>query len=831
MDAERWAAVQRVFHEALALPRDLHDQFLARACGADPELRHEVESLLDAHFADRDFLQTPAIETAADSTVEVGKKIGDYEIIERLGAGGMGDVLLARQETSAFVRKVAIKIVKRGMDTDEVLRRFTLERRILATLVHTNIAQLYDAGATDDGRPYFVMEYVDGRRIDDWVETEALSTHERLRLFRSICHAVQYAHQNLVVHRDIKPGNVLVSSEGTPKLVDFGIGKILSHTDDFGDAPTRTHQAVLTPDYAAPEQLRGEPVTTATDVYALGALLYELLTGERPWADKKIGNAERTRRTSEKPPTRPSDVAAQSKRLDMAERPQRMRELRGDLDDIVLKAMRNEPERRYRTAAALADDIDRHLEGLPVEARGDSRFYRAGKFLHRNAGTVTAAAVFVVGLLVVTATTVVQSERVARERDKALEVQRFLLETFGATTAEGTAGDSVSVRQLLDGQSAIVETAYDDDPVLEAEMFAVLGDAYERLGLYDDAERLARRALQARQALYRKAHPDVAASLNLLGWIRHQQGASEEGADLLAQAVAMLRSIGDRDAAALARALNDLGAVYDQLGRGDDAERLLRESLAIRTRDGDVTGPGVAVTSNNLAVLLHRRGDYAGADEFGQAALDALRASVGPDHQRTFVAQSNLATFRWVAGDPEGAAALLEDLLDRQTRIDGGRNARTAAAMVTYASLLRVQDRMEEAERMLREALAIQNEVLDPNHRSIGNTLRVLGVVLQRTNRNEEAIPLFRKNLEINRMAYGEEHIQVAEALYSLAFSHEIAGNLDIAGAHALEAVTTFEHTAGAEHPRTAAARELHRNILDRLSVAGRGELDAVVSD
>lgn len=306
----------------------------------------------------------------------------------------MGDVLLARQETSAFVRKVAIKIVKRGMDTDEVLRRFTLERRILASLVHTNIAQLYDAGATDDGRPYFVMEYVDGRRIDDWVEAEALSTHERLRLFRSICHAVQYAHQNLVVHRDIKPGNVLVSSEGTPKLVDFGIGKILSPTNELGDTPTRTRQAVLTPDYAAPEQLRGEPVTTATDVYALGALLYELLTGERPWSDKKTGNAERTRRMSERPPRRPSDAAAQSERLDMAERSKRMRELRDDLDDIVPKAMRNEPERRYRTAAALADAIDRHLEGLPVEARGDSRLYRAGKFLRRNAGMVTAAAAF-----------------------------------------------------------------------------------------------------------------------------------------------------------------------------------------------------------------------------------------------------------------------------------------------------------------------------------------------------------------------------------------------------------------------------------------------------
>lgn len=835
MDAERWEAVQRIFHKALDLPRNRHGQLLAEACGDDPELRREVESLLDAHFADENFLETPAVETAsggADGALDrAGERIGDYEIVERLGTGGMGDVLLARHETPAFTRTVAIKIVKRGMDTDEVLRRFALERRILATLVHPNIAQLHDAGATDDGRPYFVMEYVDGLRIDDWVRAEKPSTSERLRLFQSICHAVQYAHQNLVVHRDIKPGNVLVSRQGTPKLVDFGIGKILSDTDELGDAMTRTQQAVLTPDYAAPEQLRGEPVTTATDIYALGVLLYELLTGERPWDDQKTGKAERTRRMSERLPTRPSDALAHSERLDPVERSRRRRELRGDLDDIVLQAMRSEPERRYRTAAALADDIDRHLAGLPVAARGDSKLYRTNKFVRRNAGMVAAAVAFVGGLIAITTMAVVQSERVARERDKAQEVQRFLLETFGATTAEGTPGDSVSVRQLLDGQAAIVDKAYEDDPVLRAELLAVLGDAYERLGLYDKAEELVFRSLEARRSLYRQAHPDVAASLNLLGWIRHQQGASGEGLKLLEQSVAMWRTLGDGKEAAVARALNDLGAVYDQLGRDEDAEKLLRESLAVRARAGGMTGAGAAVTSSNLAVLLYRRGDFAGADEFGQAALEALRASVGADHQRTFIAQSNLATVRWVAGDLDGAAALFEDLLERQTRIDGGRNARTAAAMVSYASLLRVRNHMDEAEALLRQALAIQEEVLDPDHRSIGNTLHMLGVILQRTDRNAEAIPLLLRMLEINRRAYGEEHAQVAEALYSLARSHEIDGNLDLAEAKARESLAIAERVMSEEDPRIIAARKLHQNLLDKLGDVPRHDADAAVPD
>ncbi len=807
MEADRWKTVQRLFHEALDVSKEDREAFLADNCGDDAELRAEVDSLLEAHFDDDEFLEKSAVETmpigeAAPAADPAGERIGDYEIVERIGVGGMGDVLLAKQQTAEFSRNVAIKIVKRGMDTEQVLRRFALERQILATLQHPNIAQLYDAGATGDGRPYFVMEYVDGERIDDWIKTKKLSTTERLKLFHAVCQAVQYAHQNLVLHRDIKPGNVLLSKEGVPKLVDFGIGKLLS--DEETDSKiTRTRHAVMTPDYAAPEQLRGEAVTTATDIYALGALLFEILTGERPWGDEPISDAERARRLTEQLPTRPSLTAARSTKLDASQRNRLAKELRGELDDIVLQAMRAEPDRRYRTAAALAEDVDRYLKGLPVEARGDSRLYLASKFVRRNAWMVAAAAIFVGGLIAVTATTIVQSERVARERDKAQEVQRFLLESFGASTADGTSADAVSVRAVLDGQAAVIDQAYGDDPELKAEMLFVLGDAYDRLGLFDDAAALAERSLSERQLLYSGDHPDVASSLNLLGWTRHRQGESNAGAELLEESVAMWRALDSEDTSSFARALNDLGVVYDQLERSEEAETLFHESLEVRTRDGSPTGPGIAVTSNNLSVLYYRRGDYDRASEFGELALESLRETVGPDHERTFVAQSNLSTFRWVAGDLDGAAELLEDLLEKQTRLEGGRNARTANSMYTYASLLRVQNRMSEAEQLLRDALEIQEEVLDPDHRAIGNTARLLGIVLQRLERNAEAIPFLERALDVNRRAYGEEHRQVAEALAALSASYVALDQYEVAEPLSRNAASVFASTAGPDHPWT----------------------------
>jgi len=814
VQADRWKEIERVFHEALAQPPARRHEYLKSACGGDDELRLEVQGMLDAHVSDPDFLETPVGDVSALGDLsDLGGPsgtgtIGPYTVVRPLGAGGMGEVYLARQDTEAFSRTVAIKVVKRSMDTDEVLRRFELERRILASLAHPNIAQLHDAGATEDGRPYFVMEFVDGERIDRFADRRGLSVDDRLHLFRTVCEAVQHAHQKLIVHRDIKPGNVLVREDGVVKLVDFGIGRLLSPDEGDTAQATRTRARRLTPDYASPEQIRGEPATTSADVYSLGVLLFELLTGRSPWPRDTESDEQRLDRTTTAP-QRPSVAVASVEAMEAAARRQRARRLSGDLDNVVLKSMHPDPGRRYPSVAALSDDLGRHLGGLPVAARGDSFSYRSAKFVRRNAWSVSTAAAVVIGLIAVTATTSVQSRRIARERDKAQEVQSFLLETFGASSADGSSGDSTTVRQLLDGQAATVRTAYSADDELRAEMLAVLADAYERLGLLGDAEALSREALDERRRLHARDHPDVASTLNLLGWIRHEQGSSDEAVKLLTESVAMWRGVADAETDGLARALNDLGSVYDQLGRIDDAEPLLREALALRRARGGPFDRGIAVTSSNLATLMYRRGDYMAADSLGSAALEVLRRTVGPDHQRTFVAQSNLATFRWVAGDLDGAAAMYEDLLARQRQLDGGRSARTASAMVTYASLLRARGEAGEAESLLRDALEIQADLLDPNHRDIGNTARVLGIVLQQTGRPQESVAYLEQSLRVNRAAYGDRHRLVAESLVGLARSNVALNMPDRARADLEEGIEIFLEALGPAHPRTLDTRLL----------------------
>lgn len=812
MKPDRWNVVQRVFLSALDLNEDDREAYLDRECAGDADLRAEVESLIDVHLDDPDFLQTPigdfsTLDPAGNVDATATRMIGPYEVVRPLGEGGMGEVFLATQRTDAFTRAVAIKVVKRGMDTDEVLRRFALERRILASLAHPNIAQLQDAGATNDGRPYFVMEFMDGDRIDAYSDRVGLTVEGRLGLFQTACAAVQHAHRNLVVHRDIKPSNVLVSADGVVKLVDFGIGTVLSGPEGAHDGRTRTSARRLTPDYASPEQLRGETVTTAADVFALGVLLFELLAGDRPWPRSESDDATRVQRMTTTATPRPSDVVAGSERLDAAERTRRARHLRGDLDNIVLRAIHPEPDRRYSSAAAISEDIDRYLEGRPVLARGDSVAYRASKFVRRNRWLVATAAAVVVGLIGVTATTSIQSRRVVRERDKAREVQSFLLETFGASTADGPAGDSTTVRQLLAGQAASVRTTYSEDPELLAEMLTVLADAYERLGLHGDAEPLARESLAIRSELWSADHADVASTTTLLGWIRHQQGASEEAVELLDESVSMWRRLGRGDEEGLARALNDLGSVYDQLGRTDEAEALLREALVLRRAHAGPLDRAVAVTSSNLATLMYRRGDYVAADSLGRAAVEALRASVGPDHQRTFVAQSNLATFRWVAGDLDGAAELYEELLAEQYELGGGRNRRTASAMVTYASLLRARGESDAAERLLTDALDIQEEILDPDHRDIGNTTRVLGILLLQSGRAEASVPYLERALAVNRSAYGDAHRQVGESLVGLANAHGVLGRTDRAVQEYRDGIAILDSALGEAHPRSVDER------------------------
>lgn len=445
MTPQRWAQIRQIFDGALERSPQDRAAYLRVVCSRDDEMRREVESLLASHDDSEDFLNTPAADLGRvlanfdDRSGEFPQipKVGPYQLERRIGRGGMGSVWLARRIDHEYEKKVAVKMVKRGMDTQEILRRFRLERQVLAGLDHPNIARLIDGGSTPDGLPYLVMEYVEGTPIDQYCESHESSISQRLRLFRDVCAAVQYAHQNLVVHRDIKAGNILVGADGNPKLLDFGIAKLMrSEFSTLGAAETRPELRPMTLDYASPEQVRGDPITTATDVYSLGVLLYKLLTGKFPYGPDLKSRLALQQAILEKEPLRPSLVIATDAASVIPQATQKIQvgeetrakarrrlkhKLSGDVDMIVLKALRKEPLRRYLSVEQFSEDVRRYLEGRPVIARGDTFGYRTGKFLRRNAAGVVAAGVT---LLLLLGATIWSLNTARREQRSLADIQR-----------------------------------------------------------------------------------------------------------------------------------------------------------------------------------------------------------------------------------------------------------------------------------------------------------------------------------------------------------------------------------------------------------------------
>jgi non-specific serine/threonine protein kinase/serine/threonine-protein kinase len=486
---KEWASVKDLFEEARGRPESERAGFVREKAGGNGAVAREVLSLLEAHEGAGEFLGSPTATRADADAFQVPqpKRVGPYEVLRELGLGGMGTVYLAEQVGPDFRRPVAVKVIRHGFSTSLFVRRFQNERRILAGLSHPNIAALLDGGTTEDGLPYFAMEYVAGTPLNEYCDARRFSTAQRLVLFRTICGAVQYAHQNLVVHRDLKPGNILVTQEGVPKLLDFGLAKVLEPGPDAAPEETATDMRIFTPAYASPEQVKGEPITTASDVYSLGALLYVLLTGKRPYRVATGASDEMARAVVEQEPTRPSLAVLPDSRLS--------RSLAGDVDTIVLKAMHKDPRRRYGSAEQLSADIGRHLEGRPVSARRDSRAYRIGKFVRRHAVAVTAAALVVVAVAGGVAATLWQARRAAEK--EALAVRRFndvrklanayLFEFHDAIKdlAGSTPARQLLVRRALEYLGPLARESGDDPDLLNevAEAYMRIGDVQGGVGI------------------------------------------------------------------------------------------------------------------------------------------------------------------------------------------------------------------------------------------------------------------------------------------------------------------------------------------------------------
>jgi serine/threonine-protein kinase len=504
MTPERWTQIEDLFARALALAAHERAQFLQQTC-TDPALRREVEALLAEHDTDPNFLETsPWLDPVPLESTDQPQRIGEYRILQSLGQGGMGQVYLAEREAPGFRLRVAIKVMRYGHGPDDRTARFRAERQILANLNHPNIARLFDVGATEQGLPYFVMEYIDGVPILEYCDQRRLGLQERIVLFQSIAAAVQHAHRSLIVHRDLKPQNILVTNEGVAKLLDFGIAKILEPAAGMPVGLTRPGFLMLTPDYAAPEQLLGQPITTACDVYALGVLLYELLVGQHPFRDRVASPLETQRRALESDPAVPSSrVTEETARLRNTTAATLQRQLQGALENIILKAMRRQPDTRYASAQGLAEDLERFAAS--------------------------------------------ESARLAHERDRAAALRDFLLDMFSPAGGNSTANEAGMARQVLARRAAAIFHEYPENPELRAEMMYVLAESYRGLGMPAEAEPLARASLDLRRSLPGIRPADVVTSLEQLGRILQQTGQSQEAAALLREAAGPPRQMHGSD--------------------------------------------------------------------------------------------------------------------------------------------------------------------------------------------------------------------------------------------------------------------------------------------
>jgi serine/threonine protein kinase len=764
VDKQRWERIKELLDAAAELPPRRRASFLATSCGDDEFLRAEVENLLQHHELANSFLAGNA--AAGLCEVEAAAKrdlasIGPYRLVKKLGEGGMGQVWLAEQ-TAPIHRQVALKLIKVGMYDDSVLQRFQSERQSLAIMEHPSIAKVFDAGATVDGQPYFVMEYVPGVAITDYCDQKRLKIRERLELFVKVCEGVQHAHQKAIMHRDLKPANILVvevDGRLVPRIIDFGLAKAATQQLDGQTLFTQVGGWVGTPGYMSPEQ--ADPnvadVDTRTDVYALGAVLYVLLTGFLPFETKdwrKQRFDEFLRRLREEDPPRPSTKLGMEKETSRATAEVRGTEPRqlvslllGDLDWITMKALEKDRARRYGTPSELAADIGRYLNHEPVVARPASTGYRLRKYVRRHrVGVALAAglALLLAGFAVMQA---VQLRRITRERDRANRITDFMTNMFELSDPLEARGNSITAREIMDKASKDIDTGLAKDPELQAQMMDVMGTVYHNLMLYSRAQPLLERAVDIRVRVLGRRHPDT------------------------------LQSIAD------------LANTLDHEGHYAEAEKLERETLDIQRR---VLGPEHRRTlwlANNLAWSLREEGRYAEAEKLQRETLDIQRRVLGPENFETLFSINLLGRTLSEEGRYAEAEKLQRETLDIQRRVQGTENWNTLESMNNLAATLDGEGQYAEAEKLQRDELDIKRHVQGPEHPGTLGSMYDLAGTLMKGGQYAEAEKLLRPTRDIQRRVLGPDHPSTADSTYLLACIAARKGQLDESLSYLREAV------------------------------------------
>ena len=783
--------VATIVERALALGPRERSEYVRLACGDDETLLSHVrlglgESGSQVGFWDEVAAGESGSHDPAAASLE-GQRLGTYRILRKLGSGGMGDVYLAERADEEYQQQVAIKLVRSGMFSRQVQGRLRTERQILATLQHPNIARLLDGGRAPDGTPYLVMEYIDGEPIDAYCDRRRLSPEERIALVRTVCSAVHYAHQNLIVHRDLKPNNILITPQGVPKLLDFGIAKLLDTRQSAAMlAVTHAEYRVMTPAHASPEQVRGDVITTASDIYVLGVLLYELLCGRRPFQLLGASLLEMERIICEQEAPTPSEMVA----LTARESPELLTDivacrsttqtrlqkfLRGEIDSIIGMAMRKDAERRYSSAEQLAADLDRHLSGKPVLASKDTWLYRTRKFVGRHKLAVAASATAIVTLAAFATITFVQAQRIAYERDiataertRAEQVSSFLVELFELSDPSRSRGNQVTARELLDIGARRVSFGLADQPETRATLLSTIGTVYQSLGLYSDAVALMEEGLKSQIAIHGPNHSAVAVALRSLGNALCERGDLAQCEERLTAALDMQHKLFGPSSPEVAPTLMSQGALALLRGDSAAAERLFDQSLQIYRSHGQERTTSATSVMNELANLYSISGRQDRAATLYRAALDIDRQALGNDHPQVAHHLHNLAVTLQAQGKLEEAAPLYEESMQIFQRVLGERHPQTLDAFANYGRFLHRRGELARAAETLGKVVELDRQARGARHAFVGHDLVNLGMVRIDMQRHAEAEKDFRAALDIYAQTLPADHPYVVSALSGL---------------------------------------------------------------
>jgi len=722
---------------------------------------------------------------AASGSLHPGQLVGDrYNVVRFLAQGGMGEVFEAHDTKLGTL--VALKLLRCDLQTEELRQRFAVERQILARITHPNIARLLDGGITHEGRPFLVMEHVDGLPFDRYCDEHLLGVDARLELFLTVCEVVQHAHRNLVVHRDIKPGNILVDADGTAKLLDFGIAKVLDPLAfPVAAAQTRTGYRLFTPEYASPEQHRGEPVTTVSDVYQLGVLLYQLLSGRLP---REIASS-----SPESDGTHPARASAQPRkvttapsravtRADMATEPgtiaaarssspERLRRrLAGDLDTITLMALREEPERRYASVERLAEDIRRHLAGLPVSARPERLGYLMTKFVRRHWIGVAASTAILLLLVASAIGMTLSSRRIARERDRAEQASSLLLEMFESASPATARGEEITVVEVLERGAERVRSSLQTQPDLQAKMLSLIARVYDELGHYNQALAISQEALTLYQSSLGEEHPETIANLTQLSWVLDELGQYDAALPLAERAVTLVQH-SEPGGLEHADVLQQYSSVLHMIGRLEEARSALEEAVGmLRQQPGDAAKLQLASALVNLAWLDENHGEQAAAVAKMTESMEIRRALLDANHPKLAASVSSLGEMLLDLGNLEEAEPLLREALTIRRRVLPEGHPEIAGSLTLYAKLLAQKGELDEAEQHYREALAIFVDVFGPRHLVVAKAKNSLGMFLHHgRGRIVEATELLRDAASIFAEVRGADDPWTAQVEANLA--------------------------------------------------------------